>query len=362
MPAEPAEGKRQMGFSHFFIERPIFATVVSILITLIGGVAYFALPVAQYPDIAPPTVEIRATYPGASAETVSDTVATPLEQEINGVDNMLYVVSQATADGNLSIQVVFALGTDLDTAQVLVQNRVAIAEPRLPEEVRRLGVTVRKNSPDMLMVIHLVSPDGSRDQLYMSNYATLQVRDVLSRLDGVGDVRIFGARDYSMRIWLDPEKVASRGLTAGEVVAALRAQNVQVASGVLNQPPVRQPGAFQLNVETQGRLNDPRQFANIIVKTDPDGRVTRVRWPRRTTPPTAISTSARPCRSSSSSALARMRSKRRSGSRRRWRSCRVPSRPDSPTTSSTIRPSSSLSRWTPSSIRSSRQWSWSSSS
>src|SRR5688500_1783774 len=188
---------------------------------------------------------------------------------------MLYVVSQATGDGQLSLTVTYALGTDLDTAQVLVQNRVAIAEPRLPEEVRRLGVTVRKNSPDMLMVIHLSSPDGSRDQLYISNYATLQVRDVLARLDGVGDVRAFGARDYSMRIWLDPDKVAARSLTTGEVLAALRGQNVQVASGVLNQPPVATPGAFQLNVETLGRLRDARQFEDVVVKAE-DGRITRM--------------------------------------------------------------------------------------
>jgi HAE1 family hydrophobic/amphiphilic exporter-1 len=263
--------------SHFFIDRPIFATVVSIFITLIGGVAYFTLPVAQYPEIAPPTVVVNATYPGASAEVVSNTVATPLEQEINGVEDMLYMVSQATGDGNLQITVTFALGTDLDTAQVLVQNRVAVAEPRLPEEVRRLGITVRKNSPDLMMVIHLSSPDASRDQLYISNYATLQVKDVLARLDGVGDVRVFGARDYSMRIWLDPEKTQARNLTAGEVVAALQAQNVQVAAGVLNQPPVPEPGAFQLNIETLGRLADTRQFSNIVVKTEPDGRVTRIR-------------------------------------------------------------------------------------
>ncbi|WGF86729.1 efflux RND transporter permease subunit [Marinivivus vitaminiproducens] len=265
-----------MGLTHFFIERPIFATVLSILITIVGAVAYFTLPVAQYPEIAPPTVEIRTSYPGASAEVVSETVATPLEQEINGVENMLYMTSQATSDGQLVITVTFALGTDLDIAQVLVQNRVSAAEPRLPEDVRRAGVTVRKSSPDMLMVIHLNSPDGSRDQLYMSNYATLQVRDVLARLDGVGDVRIFGARDYSMRVWLDPDKVAARDMTAGEVVAALREQNVQVASGVLNQPPVPNQGAFQLNVETLGRLEDPRQFENIVIKTDQDGRVTRV--------------------------------------------------------------------------------------
>jgi hydrophobe/amphiphile efflux-1 (HAE1) family protein len=266
-----------MKLSHLFIDRPILAMVVSILITLVGGISYFSLPVAQYPEIAPPTIVISATYPGASAQVVSETVATPLEQEINGVENMLYMTSQATADGKLTLTITFALGTDLDIAQVLVQNRSAVAEPRLPEEVRRLGITVRKNSPDLMMVIHLSSPDGSRDQLYISNYVTLQVKDVLARLDGVGDVQTRGARDYSMRIWLDPEKVAARNLTAGEVVAALRAQNVQVASGVLNQPPVPKPQAFSINVETLGRLTDSRQFSNIIVRTDPDGRVTRIR-------------------------------------------------------------------------------------
>ncbi len=266
-----------MRFGHFFVDRPIFASVVAILITLIGAAAYLGLPVAQYPEIAPPTIQVTASYPGASAEVVSDTVATPLEQEINGVEGMLYMVSQATADGQLSLSVTFALGTDLDIAQVLVQNRVAIALPRLPDQARQIGVTVRKNSPDLLMVIHLSSPDGSRDQLYISNFANLQIRDVLARLDGVGDVRVFGARNYSMRIWLDPDKVAARDLTAGDVVQALRGQNVQVASGALDQPPIKDQGAFQLNVETLGRLKDAKEFENIVVKTEPGGRVTHLR-------------------------------------------------------------------------------------
>jgi HAE1 family hydrophobic/amphiphilic exporter-1 len=266
-----------MNISHFFIDRPIFAAVISIIITLIGAVAYFSLPVAQYPEIAPPSISVSASYPGASAEIVAKTVATPLEQEVNGVDNMLYMTSQSTSDGAMALAVTFKLGTNLDTAQVLVQNRVATALPRLPEEVRSIGVTVTKQSPDLMMVIHLSSPDGSRDLLYISNYATLHVKDVLARIDGVGNVTIFGARDYSMRIWLDPEKLAVRNLTAGDVVTALRGQNVQVAAGVINQPPVPRPGAFQLNVETQGRLTTPEEFGRIIVKSDDQGRVTRVR-------------------------------------------------------------------------------------
>ena len=266
-----------MRFSHFFIDRPIFAAVISLIIAIVGAIAYLALPVSEYPDIAPPTVVVSASYPGASAEVVADTVAAPLEQQINGVEGMLYISSQSTGNGATSINVVFALGTDIDKAQVLVQNRVAIAEPRLPEEVKRLGVTVRKNSPDLMMVIHLTSPNGTYDQQYISNYATLNVRDLIARIDGVGDARVFGARDYSMRIWLDPARVAARNLTASEVVSALRGANLQVAAGAINQPPATAPGGFEIAVQTLGRLSDPQQFANIVIARDEQGRVTRVR-------------------------------------------------------------------------------------
>ncbi len=266
-----------MRFAHFFIDRPIFASVLSILITLIGGIAFVSLPVSQYPEVAPPTIQVSASYPGASAEVVSETVATPLEQEINGVEGMLYMLSQATGDGRLTVTITFQLGTDLDKAQVLVQNRVAVAEPRLPEQVRRLGVTTRKNSPDLMMVIHMLSPDLSRDLLYVSNYAKTQIIDRLARIEGVGEARIFAEREFSMRIWLDPDRVAARNLTAGEVVDALRANNLQVASGVLNQPPVPNPGAYQLSVLTLGRLIDPGAFEEIVVKTDDSGRTTRIR-------------------------------------------------------------------------------------
>jgi hydrophobe/amphiphile efflux-1 (HAE1) family protein len=266
-----------MRLTHFFVDRPVFATVIALFITLIGAIAYFTLPLAQYPEIAPPTIVISTSYPGASGQVVADTVATPLEQQINGVENMLYMSSQATGDGALRLTVTFKQGTNLNIAQVLVQNRVALAVPQLPAEVQRLGVNVVKNSPDFLMVIHLYSPDGSRDQLYLSNYATLQVKDVLTRVDGVGTVTVFGARDYAMRIWLDPDKVAARNLTAGDVLRSLQAQNVQVAAGTLGQPPNAHPGAFQFNVQAQGRLTEPAEFGNIIVKSDPEGRVTRVK-------------------------------------------------------------------------------------
>ncbi|MBY8975284.1 multidrug efflux RND transporter permease subunit [Rhodobacteraceae bacterium NNCM2] len=266
-----------MKLPHFFIDRPIFASVVSIIITLVGLSAYFSLPVAQYPQIAPPTIQITASYPGASAETVADTVATPIEQQINGVEGMLYIVSQSTGDGQLSINVVFELGTDLDEAQVLVQNRVSIAEARLPEPVRRLGVNTQKSSPDLMMVIHMFSDDGSRDQLYVSNYAATQIVDRLARIDGVGQARLFAERTYSMRIWLDPNRISGFGMTAGEVVAALQNNNIQVASGVLNQPPIPTSADFQFSVELQGRLVDPGEFENIVVKTTSDGGQVRVR-------------------------------------------------------------------------------------
>jgi HAE1 family hydrophobic/amphiphilic exporter-1 len=266
-----------MRFSRFFIDRPVFAAVISVIIILLGAFAYPALPIAQYPEIAPPTITVTATYPGASAEVLADTVATPLEQEINGVEDMLYMTSSSTSDGVLTITLTFKLGTDLNNAQVLVQNRVASAEPRLPEDVRRLGVVTRKAAPDLLMVIHLYSPDGTRSPDYISNYALLQVRDRLARLEGVGDARIFGARDYAMRIWIDPDKAAAHNLTAGEIVSTLRSQNVQVAAGAVGQAPFSAAGsAFELNVNTQGRLTDPSQFANIILKNDAGGHLVRV--------------------------------------------------------------------------------------
>jgi hydrophobe/amphiphile efflux-1 (HAE1) family protein len=266
-----------MRFSHFFIDRPIFASVLSLIILIVGGIAQFRLPVAEYPEIAPPTVNVTATYPGASAEVIAQTVATPLEQEINGVDDMLYIVSQSTGDGLLSINVVFKPGVDIDQAQVLVQNRTAVAQPRLPEDVQRLGIVVRKASPDLMMVVHMTSPDGSRDQQYISNYATLYVKDVLARVEGVGNVQVFGARDYSMRVWLDPARVAAHNMTGGEVVAAIRAANLQVAAGAINQAPAISPGGFTLSVQTLGRLTAPEEFGNIVLRAETDGSVTRLR-------------------------------------------------------------------------------------
>src|SRR5258706_683026 len=227
-----------MRLTHFFIDRPIFATVLSVFLTLIGLGALYILPISQYPEIVPPTVQITTTYPGASAETVSRTVATPLEQQINGVENMIYMSSQSTGDGKVTITVTFRIGTDLNVEQMLTQNGVQDALPRLPEDVQRLGVQVRKSTPNILLAVHLYSPESSRDTLYISNYATLHVKDVLARLPGVGDVQIIGGREYAMRIWLDPDKVAAHNLNASEVLAALRAQNVQVSAGAPYPPPL----------------------------------------------------------------------------------------------------------------------------
>jgi hydrophobe/amphiphile efflux-1 (HAE1) family protein len=256
-----------VNISHFFIDRPRFAVVVSLVIILLGGISLTNLPIAQFPEVAPPTVVVRANYPGATPEVLADTVAAPLEQEINGVENMIYLSSQSTADGTTAVTVTFELGTDLNTAQVLVQNRVSVALARLPEEVRQIGVTVNKTSPDILMVVQMFSPDDTLDRLFVSNYALLQVRERLRRIEGVGDVRLFGVREYSMRVWLDPDRLAALGLAATDVVAALREQNVQVAAGALGQQPSPTGQAFQINISAQGRLDNVADFENIIVKT-----------------------------------------------------------------------------------------------
>ncbi len=266
-----------MTFSHFFIRRPIFAAVLSIFIVLLGAIGLLTLPVAQYPEITPPTIFVMANYPGANAETMADTVATPIEEQINGVEDMLYMSAQCASDGSMRLAVTFKVGTDPNMAQVLVQNRVDLALPRLPDVVRQLGVTVRKRSPTIAMLISLVSPTGKYNAVYLSNYAYLHVQDVLRRLPGVGDTIIFGARDYSMRIWLDPDKVSARDLTAGDVAAAIRRQNVEVAAGQFGQAPQPADNQFQLAVRLKGRLTTPEEFENIVLKADADGEVTRLR-------------------------------------------------------------------------------------
>src|SRR4051795_8837090 len=265
-------------FTRFFIDRPIFATVLSILVTLAGGVAVFNLPVAQYPEITPPTVEVSAIYPGANANIVSDTIAAPIEQQVNGVEDMLYMSSTCGNDGSYTLTVTFKPGTDLNIAQVLVQNRVYLAQPVLPDLVKRRGVTVKKKAPNVLMIVNLYSPKDAaekRDSLYLSNYATIQLRDELARLEGVGDITFLGQRDYSMRLWLDPEKMAFRNLAASDVTRAIEQQNVQVAAGQLGQPPVPQGQAFQYSLTTKGRLAEAGEFEDMILKSDAEGRIVR---------------------------------------------------------------------------------------
>ena len=266
-----------MNFARVFVDRPIFAAVLSIAITLLGGLAYFSLPIAQYPEVIPPTVIVSATYPGADARTLAETVSTPLEQEINGVEDMLYLSSSSTSDGRVQITVTFRLGTDLDKAQVLVQNRVNATLARLPEEVRRLGVVVNKRSPDLTLAAQFYSPDGSREVAYLSNYVTLQIQNEIARLPGVAEASTLGGLDYSMRIWLDPEKIASRALTAGDILRAIREQNVQVAAGAIGQPPVPSGLDFQYTLTAPGRLKTAEEFGDIVLKTGDSGDVVRLR-------------------------------------------------------------------------------------
>jgi multidrug efflux pump len=266
-----------MNLSKFFIDRPIFAGVLSIVVFLAGGISMFTLPISEYPEVVPPSIVVTAVYPGANPRVLGEAVATPLEEQINGVENMLYMSSTATSDGILTTTVTFRIGTDVDLAQVQVQNRVAQALPRLPEEVRQSGVTTVKSSPNFVMVVHLVSPDNRYDVTYLRNYALLQVKDVIARIPGIGQVEVFGGGDYAMRIWVDPQKVAARGLSAGDVVQAIREQNVQVAAGVVGAPPMRQQVDYQLTINARGRLVDEQEFGEIIVKTGENGELTRLR-------------------------------------------------------------------------------------
>ncbi|MBD8602851.1 efflux RND transporter permease subunit [Pseudomonas sp. CFBP 8771] len=266
-----------MNFSQFFIKRPIFAAVLSLIILIAGAISLFQLPISEYPEVVPPTVVVRASFPGANPKVIGETVAAPLEQAITGVENMLYMSSQSTADGKLTLTLTFALGTDLDNAQVQVQNRVTRTQPKLPEEVTRIGITVDKASPDLTMVVHLTSPDQRYDMLYLSNYATLNIKDELARLNGIGDVQLFGMGDYSLRVWLDPNKTASRNLTATDVVTAIREQNRQVAAGQLGAPPAPNATSFQMSVNTQGRLVTEEEFENIVVRAAADGEITRLK-------------------------------------------------------------------------------------
>ena len=266
-----------MNFSRFFIDRPIFAAVLSLLIVVGGALSLLQLPISEYPSVVPPTVVVRATYPGANPKIIAETVASPLEQQINGVEGLLYMASQSTADGLMTLTITFALDTDLDIAQVQIQNRVSQALPRLPSEVQRIGVTTEKASPDLMMVVHLFSPDERYDMLYLSNFVHLQVKDELARIGGVGSAQVFGAGEYSMRVWLDPDRLAALQLTATDVVRAIREQNVQVAAGVLGAPPAPSDTTFQLSINAQGRLISEEQFADVVVRATPEGQITRVR-------------------------------------------------------------------------------------
>src|SRR5437764_9544034 len=256
-----------MRFSRFFIDRPIFAVVLSLVILAAGLLAIGALPISEYPEVTPPTITVRAIYPGASPTVLAQTVGTPLEDAINGVERMLYMTSSATADGVLNLTVTFEIGTPVDLAQVQVQNRVSQALARLPEEVRQIGVVTEKRSPDITMVVHLYSPEGRYDPVYLRNYALLNIRNELARIPGAGQVIVFGAGDYAMRVWLDPNRVASHGLSAGAGVQAVREQNLQVAAGTVGAPPVNDPVAYQLTVVARGRLADGTEFGNVIVQT-----------------------------------------------------------------------------------------------
>lgn len=266
-----------MKFSHFFIERPIFASVISILIVIVGAISFFRLPITQYPDIVPPSIAISTKYAGATPEVIMDTVVAPIEQEVNGVEHMLYISSQCGADGTVTIDVTFEVGTSIDIALVQVQSRVSKAESRLPKEVRDLGVTVRKRSPDMLVFINLISPKGTRDKLYLTNYAITQIQDRLSRVYGVSEFSVFGAKEYCMRIWMNPERLEALDLSAAQVVNAIQEQNKQIAPGKLNAPPLATGAPFELMINAQGRLQTESEFENIIVKSMPNGRIVRLK-------------------------------------------------------------------------------------
>src|SRR6478735_8457007 len=266
-----------MNLSKFFIDRPIFAGVLSVLIFLAGLISLLAMPISEYPDVVPPSVVVRATYPGANPKVIAETVATPIEEQINGVEGMLYMASQATTDGAMTLTVTFRLGTDPDKATQLVQNRVQQAEPRLPAVVRQLGIITKKSSPDLTMVVHLLSPNNRYDMTYLRNYAVLNVKDRLARIDGVGDVQLYGAGDYSMRVWVDPQKAAEHGLTASDIVKSIQAQNVEAAAGVVGSSPNVRGIDLQMSVNAEGRLANEEQFGDIVVKTGTRGEVVRLR-------------------------------------------------------------------------------------